>query len=78
MHPSISNSAAYAPDSSQPGSDDHDGFVAEAGSGVATGRLARSTPYLGETGMEMRFVDGASGVSVARPETTPHAGQASG
>jgi hypothetical protein len=36
------------------------GFVAEAGSGVATGRPAGSTPYLGETGMEMQFLDGAS------------------
>jgi len=35
-------------------------FVAEAGSGVATGRPAGSTPYLGETGMEMQFRDGAS------------------
>jgi hypothetical protein len=37
------------------------GFVAEAGSGVATGRPAGSTPYLGETGMEMQFRDGATG-----------------
>lgn len=36
-------------------------FIAEAGSGVATGRPAGSTPYLGETGMEMQFRDGASG-----------------
>lgn len=36
------------------------GFVAEAGSGVASGRPAGSTPYLGETGMEMQFRDGAS------------------
>ncbi|MBE2258303.1 MAG: DUF3313 domain-containing protein [Rhodobacteraceae bacterium] len=36
-------------------------FVAEAGSGVATGRPAGSTPYMGETGMEMQFRDGASG-----------------
>jgi len=36
------------------------GFVAEAGSGVATGRPAGSTPYLGETGMEMQFRDGAT------------------
>ena len=35
-------------------------FVAEAGSGPATGRPAGSTPYLGETGMEMQFVDAAS------------------
>lgn len=37
------------------------GFVAEAGSGVATGRPAGSTPYLGETGLEMQFVDGGTG-----------------
>jgi hypothetical protein len=37
------------------------GFVAEAGSGVATGRPAGSTPYLGETGIEIQFRDGASG-----------------
>lgn len=36
------------------------GFVVEAASGAATGRPAGSTPYLGETGMEMQFVDGAS------------------
>jgi len=36
------------------------GFVAEAGSGVASGRPAGSTPYLGETGMEVQFLDGAS------------------
>ena len=36
-------------------------FVAEASSGAATGRPAGSTPYLGETGMEMQFRDGASG-----------------
>ena len=41
------------------------GFVAEAGSGVATGRPAGSTPYLGETGIEMQFLDGASGVVLA-------------
>ncbi len=35
-------------------------FIAEAGSGAATGRPAGSTPYLGETGMEMQLVDGAS------------------
>lgn len=46
------------------------GFVAEAGSGVATGRPAGSTPYLGETGMEMQFVDGASGAVVAECRDT--------
>lgn len=35
-------------------------FIAEAGSGVATGRPAGSTPYLGETGMEMQLRDGGS------------------
>ncbi|MGE5321182.1 MAG: DUF3313 domain-containing protein, partial [Hyphomicrobiaceae bacterium] len=37
------------------------GFVAEAGSGVAKGGPAGSTPYLGETGMEMQFLDATSG-----------------
>jgi hypothetical protein len=37
------------------------GFVAEAGAGVATGGPVGSTPYLGETGMEMQFLDAASG-----------------
>ena len=37
------------------------GFVAEIGSGAATGRPAGSTPYLGQTGMEVQFLDGASG-----------------
>jgi hypothetical protein len=36
------------------------GFVAEAGSGVATGGPAGSTPYLGETGVEMQFLDATS------------------
>jgi hypothetical protein len=36
------------------------GFVAEAASGPASGRPAGSTPYLGETGIEMQFLDGAS------------------
>jgi len=36
------------------------GFVAEAGSGAATGRPAGSTPYLGETGVEIQFLDGAN------------------
>jgi len=36
------------------------GFVAEAGSGVASGRPAGSTPYLGETGVEMQFLDGGT------------------
>jgi len=41
------------------------GFVAEIGSGAATGRPAGSTPYLGQTGMEVQFRDGASGQLVA-------------
>jgi hypothetical protein len=45
-------------------------FVAEAGSGVATGRPAGSTPYLGETGMEMQFRDGATGAIVAECRDT--------
>lgn len=46
------------------------GFVAEAGSGVATGRPAGSTPYLGETGMEMQFVDATSGAVVGECRDT--------
>lgn len=34
-------------------------------SGVATGRPAGSTPYLGETGIEAQFIDGNSGEIVA-------------
>ena len=45
-------------------------FIAEAGSGVATGRPAGSTPYLGETGMEMQFLDGASGKILAECRDT--------
>jgi hypothetical protein len=41
------------------------GFVAEIGSGAATGRPAGSTPYLGQTGMEVKFRDGGSGKIVA-------------
>jgi hypothetical protein len=41
------------------------GFVAEMASGTATGRPAGSTPYLGQTGMEAQFRDGASGAVVA-------------
>lgn len=36
------------------------GYVAEIGSGPVTGRPAGSTPYMGETGMELQFVDGMS------------------
>lgn len=45
-------------------------FIAEAGSGVATGRPAGSTPYLGETGMEIQFLDGASGKVLAECRDT--------
>lgn len=45
-------------------------FIAEAGSGVATGRPAGSTPYLGETGMEMQFRDGATGEVIAECRDT--------
>lgn len=41
------------------------GFVAEMGSGAATGRPAGSTPYLGKTGLEAQFRDGASGAVLA-------------
>lgn len=36
-------------------------FVAEAASGPASGRPSGSTPYLGETGIEIQFLDGGSG-----------------
>jgi hypothetical protein len=41
------------------------GFVAEIGAGAATGRPVGSTPYLGQTGMEVQFRDGASGQLIA-------------
>ena len=41
------------------------GFVGEIASGAATGRPMGSTPYLGQTGMEAQFRDGASGKVVA-------------
>jgi hypothetical protein len=40
------------------------GFVAEMGSGAATGRPVGSTPYMGQTGLEAQFLDGASGAVV--------------
>ena len=46
------------------------GFIAEAGTGVATGRPAGSTPYMGETGMEMQFRDGATGAVLAECRDT--------
>jgi hypothetical protein len=45
-------------------------FIAEAGSGVATGRPAGSTPYMGETGMEMQFRDGGNGQIIAECRDT--------
>jgi hypothetical protein len=45
-------------------------FVAEAGSGVATGRPAGATPYMGETGMEMQFRDGGNGQIIAECRDT--------
>ena len=45
-------------------------FIAEAGSGSVTGRPAGSTPYLGETGMEMQFRDGATGAVLAECRDT--------
>lgn len=41
------------------------GFVAEIGSGAATGRPAGSTPYMGDTGLAAQFRDGGSGRVVA-------------
>lgn len=41
------------------------GFVAEIGSGAASGRPAGSTPYLGQTGMEVQFRDGVTGAVIA-------------
>ena len=46
------------------------GFVAEIGSGAATGRPAGSTPYMGETGMEMQIRDGATGAILAECRDT--------
>jgi len=40
-------------------------FVAEAASGPASGRPAGSTPYLGECGIEVQFLDGQTGKVVA-------------
>ncbi|MGH8618182.1 MAG: DUF3313 domain-containing protein [Burkholderiales bacterium] len=45
-------------------------FIAEAGSGAATGRPVGSTPYMGETGMEMQFRDGATGNILAECRDT--------
>jgi hypothetical protein len=45
-------------------------FIVEAGSGTATGRPAGSTPYMGETGMEMQFRDGATGAIIGECRDT--------
>ena len=45
-------------------------FVVEASSGSVTGRPAGSTPYMGETGMEMQFRDGATGAVLAECRDT--------
>lgn len=41
------------------------GFVAELGSGAAAGKPAGSTPYLGQTGIEVQFRDGGAGQLLA-------------
>ena len=46
------------------------GFVAEIGSGAATGLPAGATPYLGQTGIEMQLRDGATSAIVAECEDT--------
>jgi hypothetical protein len=45
-------------------------FILEAGSGTATGRPAGSTPYMGETSMEMQFRDGVTGAVLAECRDT--------
>lgn len=40
-------------------------FVVEAASGPASGRPAGSTPYLGETGIEVQLLDGGTGQVLA-------------
>ncbi len=46
------------------------GFVAEIGSGAATGLPVGATPYLGETGIETQLRDGASNAVIAECEDT--------
>ena len=41
------------------------GYVADAGSGVATGRPAGATPYMGQTGIEIQFRDGGTNAILA-------------
>ena len=45
-------------------------FIAEASSGIATGRPAGSSPYMGEAGMEMQVRDGSSGMILAECRDT--------
>ncbi len=46
------------------------GFVAEAASGPASGRPAGSTPYLGESSVEVQFFDTSSGQVLAEFKET--------
>jgi hypothetical protein len=46
------------------------GFAAEIASGAATGRPPGATPYLGETGIEVQFRDGATRKVIAECEDT--------
>jgi hypothetical protein len=46
------------------------GFAAEVASGAATGLPPGATPYLGETGIEAQFRDGATGAVIAECEDT--------
>ena len=46
------------------------GFVGEAGSGVAAGGPAGSTPYLGQTGMELQVIDGGTKTILAECRDT--------
>ncbi len=45
-------------------------FIVEASSGTETGRPAGSTPYLGQTGMEMQFRDSVKGTVLAECRDT--------
>jgi len=46
------------------------GFAAEIASGAVTGRPPGATPYLGETGIEVQFRDGATQKVIAECEDT--------
>jgi hypothetical protein len=46
------------------------GFVGEIASGEATGLPSGATPYLGETGIEEQFRDGATNAIIAECEDT--------